>query len=149
MEPLKADEEPSEEEKQQRNQARILHQTALVFGYNEMVKQVTLLGEKLYFRLALETAKEKLEALGGHIEVNEDTVVATMPGGPLFIKFYASDIEMMRAAVAKWDLEHNPDMHPAVATSLERLRSEPETKPCTSCGTLRVDGMRCTTCGNE
>lgn len=44
MEPLEPDEEPTEEEKQQRNQAQILHQTALVFGYNELVKQVTLLG---------------------------------------------------------------------------------------------------------
>jgi len=106
MEPLKADEEPTEEEKQQRNQAQILHQTALVFGYNELVKQVTLLGEKLYFRLALETAKERLEQLGGHIEVNEDRVVATLPAGPLFIKLYEHDIEMMREVVAKWDLEH-------------------------------------------
>lgn len=120
MEPLKPDQDLTEEEKQHRNQAQILHQTALVFGYNELVKQVKLLGEKLYFRLALETAKERLEAFGGHIEVNEDKVVATLPAGPLFIKFYEGDIEMMREVVKKWDLEH---MNPLIREALEALET--------------------------
>jgi hypothetical protein len=120
MEPLEPDQEPTEEEKRNHALARVLHQTALVFGYNELAKQVKLLGEKLYFRLAMQTAKEHLEELGGHIEITEDVVVARLPGGPAFIKFYASDIELMREAVKKWDLEHNPDTHPAVAASLEQ-----------------------------
>lgn len=144
-EPLEPDQEPTEEEKRNQALARVLHQTALVFGYNELAKQVKLLGEKLYFRLAMQTAKEHLEELGGHIEITEDVVVAKLPGGPAFIKFYASDIELMREAVKKWDLEHNPDMHPAVAASPEQACAE---KPCIWCkGTKFTEaGVLCRSC---
>ena len=80
---------------------------ALVFGFNELVKISTTLGEKVFFRLARDGANQAAMTLGVGVTMGEvPNVVLTLPAGKLWVKFGAADIELMRKAVADYDLAH-------------------------------------------
>lgn len=80
---------------------------ALVYGYNEIAKSMTTLGEKVYCRLARDDAERRATELGCKINRGDPCkVVLEMTTSPPWIIFHERDIEMMRAAVAKWDAEN-------------------------------------------
>lgn len=82
---------------------------ALVFGFNELAKQVRTLEEKAYCRLARSKAEESAKAYGVEKLLGETKVVLDMPAGSgLSVRFIESDIELMREAVAKFDREKAP-----------------------------------------
>lgn len=91
--------------------ADLWHNLALLHGYNAMAKQSNLLSEKVYCRLGVQAAERQLGLLGVAIE-RDDTdngpVVLTLPHHPPYIEFRASDIELMRQAVANHDAKKNP-----------------------------------------
>lgn len=76
---------------------------ALVFGFNELAKKASTLNEKVFFRLAREQANEDAKALGVGVQYELEKVILQLPGGPPWVRFRASDIELMRAAVARHD----------------------------------------------
>lgn len=88
-------------------------QVALCYGFNELVKQTAVLGEKVYFRLARDVAEKHLVELGGMRFIRDDESVATIDVGDRMpsVKFRATDIEAMRKAVADFDAAHKEDKH--------------------------------------
>ena len=86
------------------NAHHLLAQAAMVIGFNELAKQASTLGERLYFRLATAEAHEQFVALGGtpFLKSPHD-VVAAIEVKPVRIIFRESDIEQMRQAVAEFD----------------------------------------------
>ena len=102
-EPSEADALAPGSDPDDQKRADIHHHLALVFGYNELARRAEKLGEKLYFRLARGIALDKLRAIGGTLQVDEDPIVLTLEAGPPKINLYEKDIEAMRAAVAAFD----------------------------------------------
>lgn len=85
--------------------AEMWHQLAVAYGYNELVKQARNLGEKVYFRLGRDHAEQEAAKLGAKINRGgEGNVVLELTTKPPFITFRERDIELMRAAVAAFDV---------------------------------------------
>lgn len=86
-------------------QAQRVQHIALVIGYNELAKQGQTLGEKLYYRLFRDHSEEAFIKMGGHKILTRDDGICEIdvPGHTPHIVFTASDIELMRAAVAEHD----------------------------------------------
>ena len=81
---------------------------ARMHGYNEMTKLAKTLGEKVYCRLACDTACEEAVKLGAEIRRTEagGRIVFAINEVSPSINFRESDIEGMRKAVAEWDAAH-------------------------------------------
>lgn len=76
---------------------------ATAVGFNELAKMGRTLGEKVYMRLFRDRAEELLTGAGhAAIFARDDAVAGVLPGPP-FIKFLASDIELMRQLVKEHD----------------------------------------------
>ena len=79
---------------------------ATILGYNELAKTAPTLGEKIYYRLALGRARDRYIKLGGKLEMTKDegdfVLVLDSETRP-HINFKATDIELMRQAVAEYD----------------------------------------------
>lgn len=89
------------------DKVRLWNEVALVYGYNELAKQAPTLAEKIYFRIARGLAEEEAEKLGTKINSGpQGNVVMEIGQAAPFIILHERDIEGMRAAVAKWDVEH-------------------------------------------
>jgi hypothetical protein len=80
---------------------------AYCLGYNELAKQAQNLGEKVFFRLARDSAVKSFIELGGNAPFTEEPTVLELelPDQMPRIKFRAQDIELMRAAVQAEDEE--------------------------------------------
>lgn len=79
---------------------------AMVYGFNELARNAETLGEKVAFRLMVSKIEEWLVAHGVTIPKSSDnSVVLEIPCGPMTMQFRESDLELMRAAVAKLDAE--------------------------------------------
>lgn len=80
---------------------------AYCLGYNELAKQAQSLGEKVFFRLARDSAVKAFVELGGVSPFAEEPTILELelPDAMPRIKFRAQDIELMRAAVQQWDDE--------------------------------------------
>jgi hypothetical protein len=81
---------------------------ALCLGFNELAKLGKTLGDKVYARLFRDKHVENLIALGGNGGVSpfadeKATVEIEMPAPMPWLRFRASDIELMRAVVAEHD----------------------------------------------
>ena len=77
--------------------------TALVYGYNQLAAMQTVLGDKVFCRLAREKCVSALESLGCTIDRSKDCLpVLTIPRFPR-VNFNPEDIELMRAVVAEHD----------------------------------------------
>ena len=80
---------------------------ALLFGYNELVKQAASLGERVamrYMRKELEVSLEKDPVPGVELKVtHEGTIICTLTRHMPAIELFESDIELMRKAVAEFD----------------------------------------------
>lgn len=83
--------------------ARVHQATALVLGYNELAKMAPTLGERVYWRLAMDMARERAEALGAKFAFTEGEKSIVVPGAQPFIRFHERDIEEMRRVVAEHD----------------------------------------------
>ena len=83
-----------------------VRQIALVFGYNELAKSATVLGDKVYYRLARDAAQEELIKQGGTLNVVNQETILTLPGHSVTVKFTEADIELMRQTVEQWDRDH-------------------------------------------
>jgi hypothetical protein len=84
--------------------ATIAHYLALVFGHNEVAKQVETLGEKLYHRARSEQYVKELHKLGQAFEVTQpEAVLLTLTAGRMAINLYPRDIELMRQAIRDYD----------------------------------------------
>lgn len=100
------DEELTPEEKN----ARVWTELALCIGFNELAKLGKTLGDKVFARLARDTAVENLIALGGNGGkspfADDGTPICTIEmGAPMpWVKFHERDIELMRRAVAEYDI---------------------------------------------
>jgi hypothetical protein len=80
------------------------HCLALIHGYNELAKASTVLGEKVWLRLARNQAEEMYLKLGGELKKTEDDVVLLIEPKRLpCIKFTVKDIELMRETVRQHD----------------------------------------------
>ena len=79
--------------------------TALFIGYNELAKKAEILYDRVYFRLFRDAAEAKMKSLGCETVVEHMKPVIIIERMP-HIKFTEDDIELMRAAVKKWDEEH-------------------------------------------
>jgi hypothetical protein len=84
------------------------HAAAICLGFNELAKLGKTLGEKVYHRMMRAGAEEHFVSLGGQRIFQEEpaVVVLTLEDGMPWVKFRACDIELMREAVKKWDLDH-------------------------------------------
>ncbi len=78
---------------------------AMCLGYNELAKIATVLGEKVYWRLARDAAENHFVELGGNKIYKEESSVLELeiPDAMLRIKFREQDIELMRATLAAHD----------------------------------------------
>lgn len=75
---------------------------ALVFGFNELAKKATTLGEKVYFRAARDAANEVAREEGVMVNIAPVNAVLLLPGVPPRVTFSESDMVLMRAAVNEW-----------------------------------------------
>jgi hypothetical protein len=76
---------------------------ARVVGYNELVKTAETLGEKMYLRLARDSALAKYASLGGQFDVEQDEPVLIVQTRPPFLVLSDDDMKLMREAVAAHD----------------------------------------------
>lgn len=81
---------------------------ALCLGFNELAKLGKTLGDKVYARLFRDKYVENLIALGGNGGVSpfadaKSIVEIEMPAPMPWLRFRATDIELMRTAVAEHD----------------------------------------------
>ena len=76
---------------------------AQVIGFNELAKQQETLGQKVFCRLARNSAEAELRKLGVQWEITQDKVVLTLKDHVPHIEFTDNDIELMRAEVARRD----------------------------------------------
>ena len=77
---------------------------ALVLGFNDMAGRAETLGEKVYYRLARDHANDDAKALGVEVSMgHEQPTLLTLPGGPPWVRFRETDIEMMRVCVVEHD----------------------------------------------
>lgn len=92
----------------QERAANRYHYLASILGYNEAVRRAPTLGEKLYARMAREHFVKLFVEAGGRIETKNDAgdVVLEAPADRPHLKLYEADIELMRAAIVKWDADH-------------------------------------------
>ncbi len=97
----------SEPTEQQVRNAERWHTIALMFGYNELAKLATTLGEKVYCRLMRDRAEAEYKQLGGTDEIDRsgDKIVLVLSHVMPHVVFTEKDIEMMRAAVRAHDDE--------------------------------------------
>lgn len=97
----------TEEEAEDQKRIEVWHLSAIVAGYNELVKVVDTIAQKVYCRLIRDQFQDELIAAGGakitQAETQQPVLVITASGP--WIRFYERDIEQMRAAVAKWDAD--------------------------------------------
>lgn len=103
---------------------------ARLVGYNEMAKSALTLGEKVWFRFAVQAAHRELLEAGGKLEITEgETPLMHIGERPPHINLYPRDIELMRAAVKAHDAT-------AVRQAACSHPSEIETFParCADCG---------------
>jgi hypothetical protein len=99
--------ETDEEKAQRLNNVRY-ELVARIYGYNELAKLATNLGEKVYARLMRQEIERVLAADYGVTITRPDDLgptVLTLGQKPPFILFHARDIEMMRQAVAAYDAQ--------------------------------------------
>ena len=76
---------------------------ARVVGYNELVKKAETLGEKMYLRLARDSALAKYASLGGKYDVEQDEPVLVVQTRPPFLMLSDADMKLMREAVEEYD----------------------------------------------
>lgn len=81
---------------------------AMALGYNELAtRQAKTLGQKVYFRMARDSALLEVERRGGSVPMadppGEEVLRLEDVGGPPHVVFRERDIELMREAVAAYD----------------------------------------------
>lgn len=78
---------------------------AQAIGFNEIAKQVSTLGEKIFARLARDEAYARFLELGGQpfIASEESPLVLTLTISNLQVRLHERDIDLMRAAVEEHD----------------------------------------------
>ncbi len=86
---------------------KLIHQyqcAAMVYGFNEMVRTATDLGEKTFFRGMREGAEHQARDAGMEVTVAKSgwPTVLTLQAQP-HVKFDERDIELMRQCVARHD----------------------------------------------
>jgi len=80
------------------------HYVAMCYGYNELAKKAKTLGEKVYCRVARDKAEQDFLDAGGDIGMTRDgTPILTLPDTMPRIEFRESDLELMRAEIARVD----------------------------------------------
>jgi hypothetical protein len=89
--------------------AKRIHFLALVLGYNDLAKQATVLGDRVWYRLARENAVKQLCEAGGDIDIKYDNVILTLYEYPVRLAFTAADIELMRKCIADFDEVNKPE----------------------------------------
>lgn len=120
--------EPVELTAEDRKSAEMHHTLALIHGFNEMATKATVLGEKVYYRLARDAAEKRFNELGGQINrIEEHAPILVIPGHVPEIRFDARDIELMRQTVAEYDAAHTQRASETLPfiSGIEECPSEP------------------------
>lgn len=123
---------------QQGRQMAQLQAVATFLGFNELAKLATSLGERVYYRMCRETAKEHAELMGAELGYDDNApgerIVMVLPGYNPTVSFREKDIEEMRAAVSAWDAGRaQPSVEGAPWADVAKVRgaggSETKTRP--------------------
>jgi hypothetical protein len=123
---------------QQGRQMAQLQAVATFLGFNELAKLATSLGERVYYRMCRETAKEHAELMGAELGYDDNApgerIVMVLPGYNPTVSFREKDIEEMRAAVSAWDAGRaQPSVEGAPWADVAKARgaggSETKTRP--------------------
>ncbi len=140
MKPTAKKKRPTAEERRALKNHELWTATALCLGFNELAKLGKSLGEKVYARLARDTHLKRFVELGGNADLfakEESVCTLVMPTSMPHVEFRASDIEMMREAVAAYDQIRPTNSSP---NALERDDMTDEEKRLTG-EVARLNGM--------
>lgn len=93
---------------QEQKNLKLWRLQALIFGWNELAKIATTMGEKTACRIARDNAEAEYASRGGVGRIDRDgpsTVLVLARGSTPYVTFREDDIELMRAAVRDHDLK--------------------------------------------
>jgi hypothetical protein len=76
---------------------------ALLMGYNELAKDATTLGAKMYLRMGRDVAHKRYEELGGQIDITVTPPLVIVDTRPPWVALTQRDVDLMREAVADYD----------------------------------------------
>jgi hypothetical protein len=100
---VRASEEEPMTTSSDRPNMRLWDALALCFGYNELAKKASTLGERVFCRLGCDAAEKIVEECGGAIDRTGPEPILLLREHIPHVRFMPSDIEAMRAAVAEYD----------------------------------------------
>lgn len=95
-------ENESEETKKRRAASDYWTYAATAFGFNELARRMSTLGEKVYFRLFRDSTEKQMVEAGFHPLFDHSAETITLAKPP-YITFQDSDIELMRDLVKQHD----------------------------------------------
>lgn len=141
------------DEKQHEAGALKWHRMAVIIGYNELAKNVTRLGEKIYCRMARDHAEQEYEKEYGEPGLSREgeVIVCTFDCVPA-ISLTDKDIELMRGAVAAYDEAKANERAVVRQEEYEKERAKAKMVECGiyGCKTLRNEmDIMCDGCRQE
>lgn len=114
---------------------------ARLVGYNELARDATTLGGRMYLRLARDHALDQYVALGGKVEQAPagkpaEKPAIVVPTKPPFLVLTSADFELMRAALAEHDIASGAEPSEAdarIEAVAEILRAGCDCDYCPAC----------------